>query len=172
VQNLGQSNTPQQIWVVRAGRGGSYADVFLSRSIVALPVVYEADAREATTEAVAAAGHPAAKAPVVAALLRRFATDLREGDTIISPVSRQQRHLVGTIVGGYRFVAVEEDPGLRHVHAVDWRGEFSTAWIRPGLRSVLGSPMPLYRPAAQEELWAVIRDLGEFGFIDSRGAGP
>lgn len=98
----------------------------------------------------------------MAALLRRFARDLEVGDSVITPVSGQQRFLVGTIASDYRF-AHEGEPGLRHRRNVLWQAEVPASNLPGQLRRALGSPMVLYLPAAQGDLRTFLHEQGLLG---------
>jgi predicted Mrr-cat superfamily restriction endonuclease len=108
---------PTRVWVIRAGKGGKYADLFWARSIVALAVDFRADASEATAAGLTEAGVAAGNAPPVAALLRRFALELEVGDVVVCPVSGQKRYMIGRVASDYRFVDDEGDTGLHHLAA-------------------------------------------------------
>ena len=151
---------PPRIWVVRAGRGGKYIDLFRSRSIVAVPIEFNSHASRATADTLIAAGYSPGNAPGVAALLRRFALDLEVGEFVISPVSGQQRHLVGMVASDYRFDLNEDEPRLRHLRDVSWQAEVPASELPIQLRRTLGSPMVFYLPAAQGDLRSFLHERG------------
>jgi predicted Mrr-cat superfamily restriction endonuclease len=149
-----------RIWLVRAGRGGKYIDLFRSRSIVALPIEFNSHASLATAASLVAAGYSPGNAPGVAALLRRFALDLEVKEFVISPVSGQQRHLVGMVASDYRFVPTADYSELHHVRDVSWQAEVPASEFSVQLRRTLGSPLALYLPAAQGELTSFLHEQG------------
>jgi restriction system protein len=151
---------PTRVWVIRAGKGGKYADLFWARSIVALAVDFRADASEATAAGLTEAGVAAGNAPPVAALLRRFALELEVGDVVVCPVSGQKRYMIGRVASDYRFVDDEGDTGLHHLRSVTWQGELTASDLPLNLRRTLGSPMMLYLPAAQEQLMSHVMGSG------------
>ena len=148
------------IWVVRAGRGGRTARACKESSIVALPVTFSGDGATATTEALVEGGESRGRAPMAAALLRRFAAELQIGDRIISPTTDKDRHMVGTLTGPYRFDPANDDPELRHVRAATWSTELVVAELPTRLRRALGSPMVLYAPACQAALMKLLAEHG------------
>jgi predicted Mrr-cat superfamily restriction endonuclease len=134
--------------------------LFRSRSIVAVPIEFNSHASLATADALVAAGYSPGNAPGVAALLRRFALDLEVGEFVISPVSGQQRHLIGMVASDYRFVLNEDNPGLQHLRDVSWYAEVPASEFPIQLRPTLGSPMVFYLPAAQHHLRSFLREQG------------
>jgi predicted Mrr-cat superfamily restriction endonuclease len=146
------------IWVVRPGRGGRAAQAFREGSLVALPVSFEGDAASATTEELIDSGESQGRAPVVAALLRRFASDLQVGDIVISPT--RNGDMVGVLSGPYLFESSATDPELRHRREVIWRGDLERADVPLRIRRALGSPMMLYQPACQTDLHSLLATHG------------
>jgi hypothetical protein len=152
----------RDVWVVRAGPGGRYADSFKRLGIVALVVPFAGRATDATLASILESGETAGRAPQVAALLRSFVSGLRSDDIVISPGPPGTKYLVGIVSGPYRYVPEEIVPGVRHVRDVTWSIELDAERVPKGLRNALGSPMVLYRPGAQVPLKSYLASVGGF----------
>ena len=160
VESVPLSATLPRIWVVRAGHQGKYGELFRSQSIVALSIEFNHPASRATAAALVAAGYSPGNAPSLAAVLRRFAVDLKVAESVISPISGQQRYLVGMVTSDYRFVINGDEPGLQHLRDVSWQAELQASEFPIQLRRSLGSPMVFYLPAAQRDLTSFLHEQG------------
>jgi restriction system protein len=150
----------RDVWVVRAGPSGRYADSFKRLGIVALVVPFAGRATDATLASLLESGETAGRAPQVAALLRSFVSGLKSDDIVISPGPRGTKYLVGIVSGPYRYVPEEIVPGVRHVRDVTWSMELEAVQVPQVLRNALGSPMVLYRPGAQVPIKKHLASVG------------
>lgn len=150
------------IWVVRAGVANSLADAFERKSLIGLTVPFRNDASDASTADIRAAleaSHPS-QAQYMAALLRRLVDELEVGDLVVTPSGGGRPMLVGEVGGTYTYEPQPKIHGLHHQRATTWLGSVGWEDLPVVLRRAVGSPMPLYRPAAQDLLSAFLTRRG------------
>jgi predicted Mrr-cat superfamily restriction endonuclease len=151
-------STAGAIWVIRGGRQGQLLDTFLSGSFVGIDVPGVGDVTSLTTadvtERLVGSGMTEGKATGLAAVLDSLATRVQAGDIVITPEKGSAEYRVGLITGSYEFA---HGIACAHRRKVRWLGALGRDEIPDSFRRTLGSPMPLYRPAAQDKLDVLIR---------------
>jgi hypothetical protein len=146
------------VWMVRAGRGGSYAPVFVERSTVVVGWGNTGDVDELQRDAILEliktrypemrGNHRAQGANT----LYRIANTMRPGDLVLTPEPVTRTILFGRVDGPYRFL---EDPiggDIQHSRGIAWFARVSRDELSYGARSSLGSLMTLTRPSYEAEL--------------------
>lgn len=150
----------RDMWMVRAASGGSLAEAFREKGVVAIGFDDIGDlSRHKDKAAILAAiieCRPDASTGSrmsSASQIYRFRDELDSGDRVITYDPGRRVYLVGTIAGPYRYDP-ELLPPFRHVRDVQWEGEVERDRLSTGTRNSLGSTLTLFRvPAvAAEEL--------------------
>ena len=151
----------EQLWVIRAGSGASFAEDFISRGIVGV------DFSDIADDDLALVGEEALKARgtsqrehVLAGQLSAFAFRVEVGDLVIVPrLPKIRDYLVGRVTSPYKHVV--DAPALgHHQRSVEWLGTFDREAISPSAINTLGAIQTIFRPTAVEaELRSLITDL-------------
>ena len=151
----------ENMWMVRAGRGGDFLEEFLESQFVALGFDKVGDLTNKTRdEVVAVLGemYPEYKKRTVvmcAGMLYRFASEIREGDWVITYDSSRRIYHLGQITSGYRFTASQMK--VDHQRAVTWLSEVDRDNLSTGTRNTLGSIAAFFQVSsrAAEEIRGV-----------------
>lgn len=139
----------EDIWVVRAGRGGKHGDEFKRRGVVAvgfdLPDLSGLASREDFMRLVEET-HPTFKSGRqvnVAGQTYRFVHEVQQGDLVLTPISDTREILLGRVRGGYRYEpgVIEESP---HVRDVEWLKRISRDQLSVKARNSAGSTLTLF----------------------------
>ncbi len=149
-------------WMVRAGIGGVFADVFRTRKIVGLGWRLVKDlakykTREELQAAVRAAypEYPAQAVAMNTGQLFRFAKELQVDDRIVTYDPSARVYLCGTIVSEYRYIPSEDDEELVNQRSVAWHHETPRDQLSDATKNSLGSIATLFLISAEvtAELW-------------------
>jgi predicted Mrr-cat superfamily restriction endonuclease len=148
--------TEPTVWLIHAGRQAAYADYFSEEGLVALGFGWVGSLTELTradaAERLGRTIRPVAKAAGIAAMLQRFYAEVRVNDLVIVPDGPNRRYLLGRVSGEYEFAESEVLADLCHRRTVEWLASVPRDELPLQVRRSLGSPMQLYRPAAQDAL--------------------
>ena len=141
------------VWVVRAGPGGRHAEAFERAGIVAVsvegvPSIVGLTWEEVSAQATRQPGENPARARGHAAMLYRFANELKTGDLVLTPEPDGAGLLVGRLINDYEYREHAAD-GHRHVRRVEWLGHVSRSDLSQQARQTIGAPMAVFKPGAQ-----------------------
>jgi restriction system protein len=79
---------------------------------------------------------------------------IKVGDLVILPMKTTSQIALGRVTGGYRYIADEPDPALRHVIDVDWqRTDVPRTAIKQDLRFSLGGAMTVFQVTKHDAIW-------------------
>lgn len=147
------------VWVVRAGKGGFYADEFEHKGIAAVdfsPMPDLAGKDRSAIIELARTHFPKRLAGNVGGQLDRFANEIAIGDLIVTPNGETRELLYGEVSGSYEFRAAPPMGVNRHVRTVNWLGRRDRDPLPDRVLFTLGSLLTVYAPAFQAELKAFL----------------
>ncbi len=138
------------LWVVRAGKGGTYADEFEQIGIAAIGFGIEESvsglkSRDAILSALTRQ-YPNMKpgrAVNWASQLHRFVHEIKQGDTILTPIQDTREIMIGTCAGPYRYEP-DQDRELHHIRPVSWTTRISRDELSVQARNSAGSTLTLF----------------------------
>ncbi len=146
------------VWMVRAGRDGVYAPIFLERSAVIVGWGITGDVSGLSTETlvgVVARCFPEAKKNQrgqAVNTLYRFANTIEDGDLVVTPEPASRTMLLGWAAGPYEFLAEPVARDYQHVRGVAWFARVGRDELSYGAQNSLGAAMTLTRPSHDAEL--------------------
>jgi hypothetical protein len=146
------------VWMVRAGRGGRYAPVFVERSAVVVGWGQTGDIdglqRDAILERVKAAytGMSSNQRSQGANTLYRVANTMNPGDLVLTPEPSTKTVLFGRVAGSYAFLDEPIGEDLQHSRHVAWFARIPRGELSYGARGSLSSMLTLTRPSHETEL--------------------
>ena len=148
------------VWMIRAGRGGQYAPIFVARSAASVGWGATGDihglSRDELLERVKTAFPKYGKGQLgsTVSLLARFSRTMADGDLVVTPEPATRTILFGRIAGDYAFLSepIETDTDHQHLRQVRWFARISRDELSYGARNSLGSLMTLTQPAHAGEL--------------------
>lgn len=148
-----QSALPQ-VWVVRAGKGGRYANEFEELGLVGIgfkPVgsVQGMD-REALFEYVREL--IGSKGGNVAGQIHRFANGMAVGDLVAVPDGGTRELLYGKVTDPYEYRSEAPVAHYHHIRRVEWLGRRNRDDLPDRILFSLGSLLTVFQPSNQEEL--------------------
>jgi len=156
--------------MIRAGRGGRFAEDFASASRVAIGwnelgdlSAYSSDSslRQAYIDHYGNA-KPGRVANAVA-MIRKFRDDVVTGDLVVTYNGERREYLVGKVSGPYEYLPSEEQVGdFSHTHRVEWAGTVSRDLLTQAARNSLGSVLTVFSLSDD-----VIKDLN---YVLAKGA--
>jgi restriction system protein len=152
------------IWVVRAGRGSTFAADFEGLGVVGIgfgvQTSVEAHSPEQIRELVRSASETDAPQTIAghAGQLNRFANELRAGDVVITPDSGTRELLFGEAVGGYEFHQKPLVGDFCHYRRVRWIGRRSRDLLPQRVLYSLGSLSTVFQPGGREQLMALMHE--------------
>jgi hypothetical protein len=146
------------VWMVRAGRGGTYAPVFVERSAVVVGWGNAGEIgglrRDAILDRVKSA-YPAmsgSQRSQGANTLYRLANTMKTGDLVLTPEPATKTVLFGRVASPYVFLAEPIGEDIRHGRGVAWLARVTRDELSYGARNSLGSLLTLTRPSHEGEL--------------------
>lgn len=154
------------VTVIRGGEAGRFVAQFEQLQLVAIDFAVARSIAGLTRDQVATEVrrvHPDASPGRVGqwtGQLYRFATELQEGDPVVTPDTASRDLLIGSIAGPYEFrVGGVVNGAYHHVRRVTWRGRRSRDRLSKQALFGIGSVATLFQPKAetQRELLALIR---------------
>lgn len=138
------------IWVVRAGKGGAYADEFKEAGTAAIGFGVEEDVSGMKSPnallAVLMREYPNMKkgrAVNWANQLYRFVHGIKQGDTILTPISDTLEIMIGTCAGPYRYDP-DQERELPHTRPVSWTRRISRNKLSVQAKNSAGSALTLF----------------------------
>jgi restriction system protein len=149
-------------WMVRAGVGGVFADVFRAQEIVGLGWRQISDlqkyqSREALQAAIRLAypDYPNQAVSMNTGQLWRFAKEIAIGDRIVTYDPSARVYLCGLITGDYRYCPSEDDEERVNQRSVKWQHETPRDKLSEGAKNSLGSIATLFQISSEvsAELW-------------------
>ena len=152
------SSTDTTVWMLRAGRGGTYAPEFVGRSLAVVGWGQTGDVSELSREELEAAvtecfpdANRNQRGQAVNTLYRVVHT-IADGDLVVTPEPAARTLLLGRVAGPYRYL--EEPIGAEYQHArpVRWFARVPRDELSYGARNSLGSLLTLTRPSHATEL--------------------
>lgn len=163
----------RNIWVVRAGRGGTYADDFEQAGRVAIGFHLMEDvsrfgSRDALLSELERQLPNTKKGRLInaAGQLYRFVHEVEEGDLVLTPISDTREIMIGVVSGSYT-----HDPsspnGFPHERPVSWKERISRDRLSVRARNSAGSTLTLFSMNEhREEIEAIVS--GQPSEIDVR----
>lgn len=159
------------IWVVRAGKGGKFADEYEEHGLAAIDFgnVMPDDVAGLTRNEIAKRMHenddsiPEGTARNYAGQLYRFANEISPADWIITPDSGTRELMFGQVAGAYRHQPTGSPvAGFRHTLPVTWKGRRSRDLLPQRILYSLGSVLTVFQPKGREHLLAFMQggDVG------------
>ena len=147
-----------RVWMVRAGRGGTYAPEFVRRSALIVGWGEAGDVRGLSRDAIAE--RVAATFPNYGARQRGQASNtlfhlvhtMQDEDLVVTPEPASRTLLLGRVSGPYRFLEQPIAAGYSHAREVRWFSRVPRDELSYGARNSLGSLLTLSRPGHQREL--------------------
>jgi predicted Mrr-cat superfamily restriction endonuclease len=143
------------VWLVRAGTGGSLAESFrVDNEIrVGFHDTYSGDLTGVSVDALRAKG---GSANAIGQLMR-FRDGINVEDYVLTPLPGSASYLVGRVSGNYRYDPAVDD--FRHARDVTWLGTMQADVLTDDLRRSLRSILTLFHPADQSQLREAIKRL-------------
>ena len=145
------------IWVIRAGHGGYYADDCREHGVVALGWAEMGDLSDLRTRDDILRGlkeaHPNAKRGRLiawASQLFKLVHEVQIGDIILTPVSATRQIHMGKVAGEYRYLpdVIEDKPQTR---PVEWSRTISRDDLSLRARNSAGSTLTLFSMAEHRD---------------------
>jgi hypothetical protein len=146
------------VWMVRAGRGGAYAPIFVERAAVIVGWGATGDvsglSRETLVDVVAKCWPDTGRSQRGQAVntLYRFAHTMKNDDLVVTPEPASRTILLGRVDGPYAFLTEPVGVEYQHVRGVRWFARVERDQLSYGARNSLGSLMTLTRPSHEAEL--------------------
>lgn len=161
------------IWMVRAGVGGQYADKF-AEGYVAIRWREFGDMTACTEKEEIRKLHDevypdtkVAAIPTSVSMFHRFRSVFAVGDKVVTYDVANREYLVGSIVGDYEYKPelIEEYP---HTRKVEWQGRVSRDLISTTARNTLGSTLTLFSVPREvwDEFMTVLKDSNDEAKVD------
>lgn len=161
-----QPDVEAHVWVVRAGQGGVYAEMFRELGLIAIGFGVAESVAGLSWDAIAELKRrvdPNATAGAIGqatGALYRIAAEINQGDFVLSPEPGSSL-LVGRVTSDYEFVNPPPMADHYHVRRITWRGRLDRSELSDDVRHSIGSLLTLFLPAQQIELLATIKALSE-----------
>lgn len=136
-------------WMVRAGRGSEFIEDFRERNVVALGWNEVSDLSGKSREDILAevsSNYPSykqQKAVITASQLYRFASEIAEGDNVVSYDSSARKYLFGKVVGSYEYRSGILD-SFDHYRTVEWSADIDRDDLSVPTKNVLGAISTLF----------------------------
>jgi hypothetical protein len=146
------------IWMVRAGRGGEYAPVFVEREAAIVGWGATGDvsglSREQVVERVKSHYSYGQRSQLsqAANTLFRLANTMELGDLVVTPEPATRTILFGRVDGPYEYLAQPIGGDHQHARSVSWFARVPRDELSYGAKNSLGSLLTLTRPSYEAEL--------------------
>ncbi|MEJ7784536.1 MAG: DUF262 domain-containing protein [Solirubrobacteraceae bacterium] len=158
VAEAGDTHGPS-VWMIRAGRAGVYAPIFVERSAAILGWGLTGDATGLTRDELvdrvrtAFPDYNKTKVGVAVNSVFRVAKTLADNDLIVTPEPATRTILFGRVAGPYEFLSEPiDDNDYQHARPVRWFARVSRDELSYGARNSVGSMMTLTQPSYAAEL--------------------
>jgi len=152
------SEAGRTAWMVRAGRGGVYAPLFIKRSAAIVGWGETGDVgglpREMIADRVNQAfhGEGARQRGQATNTLFHLVQSMREGDLLVTPEPVSRTVLLGWVSGPYWYLPDPIAPNYSHARGVLWFARVSREELSYGARNSLGTMLTFSQPGHQGEL--------------------
>jgi hypothetical protein len=149
------------IWMVRAGRGGEYAPVFVDRGAAIVGWGATGDvsglSREQVVERVKSHYSYGQRSQLsqAANTLYRLANTMEQGDLVVTPEPASRTILFGRIDGPYEYLPQPIGGDHQHARTVSWFARVPRDELSYGAKNSLGSLLTLTRPSYEAELMRI-----------------
>jgi restriction system protein len=140
-----------KFWTVRTGRSGERTEWSLANGVVGggwtevpdlTSVTDKGQLREIVSEVYGGSKNVVAN---ITGQLWTLRTRIKDGDHIVLPIRATSQLAFGQVLGGYKYLAREEDPSKRHVIQVKWlKTDVSKSLLKQDLRYQLGSALTVF----------------------------
>ena len=152
----------EDIWMVRAGRGGVFAEDFIEESFVSIgfPDAGEVTAPVNKDEVKAAMlkQNPKVKHGMAVSQIKRFYDDVKVGDSVLTYDPAQRLYFIGTVNSDVKNIEHE----LPRSREVKWSSQVARESLNQSTRNSLGSISTLFkiRDEAAADILANVVNLG------------
>lgn len=148
-RQVGDSNPP--VWVVRAGKGGRYADQFEQLGLIGIGFgeIGSVAGMDRTALFEHARELIGSKGSNVAGQLHRFANRMKPGDLVAVPDGGTRELLYGRVAGEYEHPAEAPIAHYRHLRKVTWLGRRNRDALPDRVLFSLGSLLTVFEPSSQ-----------------------
>lgn len=164
--DLGPSHDPQyhyeverpHAWVVRAGRGGKFADLFYSEGYIAIGHGPTPDLTGLSADGVAEAvrsafsDEPEGRIRNHIHQLQAFAIGIQPGDLVLTPTTTHTEVMVGRVIGPYEFRDNALISEFHHYQRVSWLDTVVRSSLPAETQKSLTSSLTVYWAGAPEKL--------------------
>ncbi|MYB15454.1 MAG: restriction endonuclease [Chloroflexi bacterium] len=140
----------RNIWIVRAGGGGVFADSYWEAGIIAIGFARTGDISHLKTpkEIMDAmrGEHPNVKDRRLharASQLLRFVHVIKEGDLILTPIRDSREIMIGVCDGPYKYESGRHDNNP-HIRSVDWKKRIAREKLSNRARNSAGGAQTLF----------------------------
>ena len=144
-------------WVIRAGRGGVYAEDWANRGVVGIGwdfggVDITSLSKDGIREAYANLHPSESRGKVAAAVgqVAHFAHDMGKGETIVMYDPASRRYHIGTVTGNC--IATPDADGVEYARTVAWSKTAPRDSLKQSTRNSLGAIMTIF--AASDDVMA------------------
>jgi len=168
----------QRVWVVRAGKGGVWANEFEQRGEMVVGFAPVPDLTGATRQRVmelARAEFGEKGGSNAGGQLDAFANQIAADDLVITPERDTRELLYGRASGQYRFLAEPAFADHRHARGVEWLGRRDRDMLPERALFSLGSTLTVFKPEPQDGIAHFLLtgevDPGRFD-VDGAGGEP
>ena len=166
-----QTEGSRIIWMVRAGRGGVYADHFLSQSVVAigwadLGEIQPNDSDEDINRrySIAYPDHPPRHRASSIGQVKRFIRNIKIGDKVATYDPSSRIYHLGEVTSDARIESRDvagENERKEYVRSVKWVAEIPRDNLSQSTRQSLGIPPTLFNPSSQASAEVLRAMFGE-----------
>jgi restriction system protein len=150
-RNTGDGASSPPVWVVRAGKGGRYADRFEELGLIAIG--FEEIGNVAGLDRDSLFEHArqqiGSRAGNVAGQVYRFANQMKPGDLVAVPDGGTRELLYGRVSGDYEHWPEPAIAHYRHVRKVEWLGRRNRDALPDRVLFSLGSLLTVFGPSSQ-----------------------
>ena len=140
----------RNFWIVRAGRGGVYAETCWETGIIAIGFTRTGDVSHLSSPAeilaVMKGESPNVKERnlmVRASQLFRFVDGIQDGDVILTPIRDTREIMIGVCAGPYRYQPGREDNNP-HIRPVDWKKRIPRDKLSQRAKNSAGGALTLF----------------------------
>ena len=140
-----------KFWTVRTGRSGERTEWSFANGVVGggwheMPdltaVVDKEQLREIVSEVYGGSKNVVAN---LTGQLWTMRTRIQDGDYVVLPIRATSQVAFGQVVGGYKYLGDQEDPGKRHVIGVKWlKTDVSKSVLKQDMLYQLGSALTVF----------------------------
>ncbi len=141
-------------WVIRSGRYGERDDWAIANGYSGggwkeLPDLSPCTTRESVEKVIAQTYGTDSPGLVASYVGQTWALRHRivPGDLLVLPMKTTRELAIGRVTSGYQYLVGQDDPGCRHVVAVDWQARVPRTVVKQDLLYTLGSAISIFSPS-------------------------